>query len=69
MGKISCRRKEVVVKGNRGAAQGASPANLIDAKRPRGLTRDNGAPRQVKSYRRSWLIDTLKRFRAQLAGG
>ena len=42
MGKISCRRKEVVVKGNRGAAQGASPANLIDAKRPRGLTRDRG---------------------------
>ena len=29
----------------------------------------DGAPRQVKSYRRSWLIDTLKRFRAQLAGG
>jgi hypothetical protein len=28
----------------------------------------DGAPRQVKSYRRSWLIDTLKRFRAQLAG-
>ena len=27
-----------------------------------------GAPRQVKSYRRSWLIDTLKRCRAQLAG-
>jgi hypothetical protein len=29
----------------------------------------DGAPRQVKSYRRSWLIDTLKRFSAQLAGG
>jgi len=29
----------------------------------------DGAPRQVKSYRRSWLIDTLQRFRAQLAGG
>jgi len=29
----------------------------------------DGAPRQVKSYRRSWLIDTLKRFRASLAGG
>ena len=29
----------------------------------------DGAPRQVKSYRRSWLIDTLKRFRDQLAGG
>ena len=29
----------------------------------------DGAPRQVKSDRRSWLIDTLKRFRAQLAGG
>jgi len=29
----------------------------------------DGAPRQVKSYRRSWLIDTLKRFRAQMAGG
>jgi hypothetical protein len=29
----------------------------------------DGAPRQVKSYRRSWLVDTLKRFRAQLAGG
>ena len=28
----------------------------------------DGAPRQVKSYRRSWLIDTLKRCRAQLAG-
>ena len=28
----------------------------------------DGAPRQVKSYRRSCLIDTLKRFRAQLAG-
>jgi hypothetical protein len=26
------------------------------------------APRQVKSYQRSWLIDTLRRFRAQLAG-
>ncbi len=29
----------------------------------------DGAPRQVKSYRRSWLIGTLKRFRAQLTGG
>ena len=29
----------------------------------------DGAPRQVKSYRRSWLIDTLTRFSAQLAGG
>jgi len=29
----------------------------------------DGAPRQVKSYRRSWLIDTLKRFRSKLAGG
>ena len=29
----------------------------------------DGAPRQVKSYRRSWLVDTLKRFRDQLAGG
>jgi hypothetical protein len=29
----------------------------------------DGAPRQVKSYRRSWLIETLKRFRAQLTGG
>jgi hypothetical protein len=29
----------------------------------------DGAPRQVKSYRRSWLINTLKRCRAQLAGG
>ena len=29
----------------------------------------DGAPRQVKSYRRSWLIDTLQRLRAQLAGG
>ena len=29
----------------------------------------DGAPRQVKSDRRSWLIDTLKRFRDQLAGG
>ena len=29
----------------------------------------DGAPRQVKSDRRSWLIDTLKRVRAQLAGG
>jgi hypothetical protein len=29
----------------------------------------DGAPRQVKSYRRCWLIDTLKRFRAQLTGG
>jgi hypothetical protein len=28
----------------------------------------DGAPRQVKSYRRSCLIDTLKRLRAQLAG-
>jgi hypothetical protein len=29
----------------------------------------DGAPRQVKSYSRSWLIDTLKRFRAEPAGG
>jgi hypothetical protein len=29
----------------------------------------DGAPRQVKSYRRSWLIETLQRFRAQLTGG
>jgi len=29
----------------------------------------DGAPRQVKSYRRSWLIETLQRLRAQLAGG
>jgi hypothetical protein len=29
----------------------------------------DGAPRQVKSYRRSWLIETLKRIRAQLTGG
>ncbi|MFM7512776.1 MAG: KilA-N domain-containing protein [Cyanobium sp.] len=28
----------------------------------------DGAPRQVKSYRRSWLIDTLQRLRAQLGG-
>ncbi len=30
---------------------------------------DLNESRQVKSYRRSWLIDTLKRYRAQLAGG
>jgi len=29
----------------------------------------DGAPRQVKSYGRSWLIDTLQRLRAQLTGG
>jgi hypothetical protein len=29
----------------------------------------DGAPRQVKSYRRSWLVDTLNRCRTQLAGG
>jgi hypothetical protein len=29
----------------------------------------DSAPRQVKSYRRSWLIETLKRLRAQLTGG
>jgi hypothetical protein len=29
----------------------------------------DGAPRQIKSYRLSWLIDTLKRLRAQLGGG
>jgi len=29
----------------------------------------DGVPRQVKSHRRSWLIDTLKRFRPPLAGG
>ncbi len=29
----------------------------------------DGAPRQVKSYRRSWLIDALQRLRAQLTGG
>ncbi|MFM9104978.1 MAG: KilA-N domain-containing protein [Cyanobium sp.] len=28
----------------------------------------DGAPRQVKSYRRSWLIETLQRIRAQLGG-
>jgi hypothetical protein len=28
----------------------------------------DGAPRQVKSYGRSWLIETLQRFRAQLGG-
>ena len=28
----------------------------------------DGAPRQVKSYRRSWLVDTLQRCCAQLAG-
>ena len=28
----------------------------------------DGAPRQVKSYRRFWVLDTLKRFRSQLAG-
>ncbi len=28
----------------------------------------DGAPRQVKSYRRSWLIETLQRFRTQLTG-
>jgi hypothetical protein len=28
----------------------------------------DGAPRQVKSYRRSWLVETLQRFKAQLAG-
>jgi hypothetical protein len=30
--------------------------------------KDDGAPCQVNSYWRSWLIDTLKRFRAQLGG-
>jgi len=29
----------------------------------------DGAPRQVKSYRRCWLVETLQRFCAQLAGG
>ena len=29
----------------------------------------DGAPRQVKSYCRSWLIDTLQRLRAQLTRG
>ena len=29
----------------------------------------DGAPRQVKSYRRPWLIETLKRFQEQLAFG
>ena len=29
----------------------------------------DGAPRQVKSYRRSWLVETLQRFKSQLAGG
>jgi hypothetical protein len=29
----------------------------------------DGAPRQVKSYRCSWVIDTFKRFRAHVAGG
>jgi len=28
----------------------------------------DGAPRNVKSYRRSWLVETLQRFKAQLAG-
>jgi hypothetical protein len=28
----------------------------------------DGAPRQVKSYRRSWLVETLRRLSAQLAG-
>ncbi len=28
----------------------------------------DGAPRQVKSYRRSWLVETLQRFKSQLAG-
>ena len=28
----------------------------------------DGAPRQVKSYRRIWLIETLQRIRAQLGG-
>ena len=30
--------------------------------------KEDGAPCQVNSYWRSWLIDTLKRFRAQLGG-
>lgn len=33
------------------------------------IAEDPGGPRQVKSYRRSWLIETLKRLRAQLTGG
>ncbi len=28
----------------------------------------DGAPRQVRSYRRSWLVDTLQRLRSQLGG-
>lgn len=28
----------------------------------------DGAPRQVKSYMRSWLIETLSKFKSQLAG-
>ena len=28
----------------------------------------DGAPRQVKSYQRSWLVETLQRFKSQLAG-
>ena len=28
----------------------------------------DGAPRQVKSYRRSWLVETLSKFKSQLAG-
>lgn len=29
----------------------------------------DGAPRQVKSYQRSWLVETLSRFKSQLTGG
>ena len=29
----------------------------------------DGAPRKVNSYRRSWLVETLSKFKSQLAGG
>jgi len=41
----------------------------FDAEPPRRQQFVDGAPRQVKSYRRSWLIETLQRLRAQLTGG
>jgi hypothetical protein len=48
--------------------QQALPRNQFGEEPPCRQRFFDGAPRQVKSDRRSWLIDTLKRLRAQLAG-
>jgi hypothetical protein len=50
------------------AAEFCKPGCLAGAGQPDDRYMALVQPRQVRSYRRSWLVDTLQRLRSQLGG-